>query len=381
MKNRAITMLIVSAVALTTGAQGNYTVSGKIENAEGKKAYLIAGNRGEIINDSTMVTNGQFTFKGTLDGPFVAARLIVGPAIYDNKCMWEMALEPTALNVVADYNNPEACSISGGKLQEELDAIDSEMEVFLKPLGKLNEEVYKAANRDSLISLMEPYQKQYAEYIRNFYREHTNSYFATRFLNMDMSRLPYDDLKAAWDAFDPQVQKYGDFADDIRKELEVLAKVRPGSPAPDFTATDINGKPFTLSSLRGKVVILDFWASWCGPCRKSNPHMRELYDKYHSRGLDFVYVSDDDRKPEAWRKAVEQDKLVGEGYHHVLRGVKWDRSKGMEGIDRSNDISDKYAIQFLPTKYLIDKKGNIVCKIDENENAVIDARLETLLNE
>ena len=109
--------------------------------------------------------------------------------------------------------------------------------------------------------------------------------------------------------------------------------------------------------------------------------MRELYDKYHSRGLDFVYVSDDDRKPEAWRKAVEQDKLVGEGYHHVLRGVKWDRSKGMEGIDRSNDISDKYAIHFLPTKYLIDKKGNIVCKIDENENAVIDARLETLLNE
>lgn len=196
-----------------------------------------------------------------------------------------------------------------------------------------------------------------------------------------MSRMPYDNLKAAWDALDPQVQTYGDFADDIRKELEELAKVRPGSPAPDFTTTDINGKPFTLSSLRGKVVILDFWASWCGPCRKSNPHMRELYDKYHSRGLDFVYVSDDDRKPEAWRKAVEQDKLVGEGYHHVLRGVKWNRSKGMEGIDRSNDISDKYAIHFLPTKYLIDKKGNIVCKIDENENAVIDARLETLLNE
>ena len=196
-----------------------------------------------------------------------------------------------------------------------------------------------------------------------------------------MSRMPYDNLKAAWDALDPQVQKYGDFADDIRKEPEVLAKVRPGSPAPDFTATDINGKSFTLSSLRGKVVILDFWASWCGPCRKSNPHMRELYDKYHSRGLDLVYVSDDDSKPEAWRKAVDQDKLVGEGYHHVLRGLKWDRSKGMEGMDHTNDISDKYAIHYLPTKYLIDKKGNIVCKIDESVEAALDSRLETLLNE
>ncbi|OYP67998.1 TlpA disulfide reductase family protein [Prevotella sp. P2-180] len=381
MKPRILTMLIASAVALTIGAQGNYTVSGKIENAEGKKAYLIAGNRGTTINDSITVTNGQFTFKGTLDRPFVAARLIVGPLTYDNKCMWEMALEPTALNVVADCNNPEACSISGGKLQEELDAINSEMEVFLKPLRKLNEEVRQTANRDSLINLMDPYQKQYAEYCSNFYRKHTDSYFATRFLYMDMSRMPYDDLKAAWGALDPQVQKYGDSADDIRKELEVLAKVRPGSPAPDFTATDINGKPFTLSSLRGKVVILDFWASWCGPCRKSNPHMRELYDKYHSRGLDLVYVSDDDSKPEAWHKAVEQDKLVGEGYHHVLRGFKWDRSKGMEGMDHTNDISDKYAIHYLPTKYLIDKKGNIVCKIDENEDAVLDSRLETLLNE
>ena len=92
MKNRAITMLIASAVALTIGAQGNYTVSGKIENAEGKKAYIIAGNRGTTINDSTTVTNGQFTFKGTLDRPFMAARLIVGPLTYDNKCMWEVAL-------------------------------------------------------------------------------------------------------------------------------------------------------------------------------------------------------------------------------------------------------------------------------------------------
>ena len=78
---------------------------------------------------------------------------------------------------------------------------------------------------------------------------------------------------------------------------------------------------------------------------------------------------------------MDQDKVVGEGYHHVLRGLKWNRSKGMEGIDRTNDISDKYAIHFLPTKYLIDKKGNIVCKIDEKEEAVLDTRLETLLNE
>lgn len=109
--------------------------------------------------------------------------------------------------------------------------------------------------------------------------------------------------------------------------------------------------------------------------------MREIHDRYHSRGLELVYVSDDDSKPEAWRKAVEQDKLTGEGYHHVLRGMKWDRSKGVEGIDHTNDISDRYAIHFLPTKYLIDKKGNIVCRIDEDKEKDIDAMIEKLLAE
>ena len=375
-------MLVVSVLALPAAAQGRYTVTGNIRNVEGENVYLVINAPSAPATDSTKVVNGTFRFAGETDAPYSHAMVVIGQKTdYSTMCHAELALEAADFILTGDRNAKEDIIVKGGKLQDELKAIDEEMKGFVGPLSRLNEEMYKGGDRDSLNALMEPYQKQYAEYIRNFYREHTNSYFATRFLNMDMSRLPYDDLKAAWDALDPQVQKYGDSADDIRKELEVLAKVRPGSPAPDFTATDINGKSFTLSSLRGKVVILDFWASWCGPCRKSNPHMRELYDKYHSRGLDLVYVSDDDSKPEAWHKAVEQDKLVGEGYHHVLRGLKWDRSKGMKGIDRTNDISDKYAIHFLPTKYLIDKKGNIVCKIDEKEEAVLDSRLETLLNE
>ena len=375
-------MLLASAFALTVGAQGNYTISGSIKNAEGKKVYLYSGDRMSMRQDSTVVSNGAFTFKGNLDKPFVSGRIIVGPISYtSNPVMWEVALEPTQITLQGDYNNPDEAVINGGKAQDELNTMSQELDVFVKPLRQLNDEMNKGGDRDSLTKQMEPLRKQYAEYASKFYRERTGSYFATRYLMMDMSRMSYDELKAAWDALDPKVQKYGDSAGEIAKELAVLAKVRPGSPAPDFTATDINGKQFTMSSLRGKVVIIDFWASWCGPCRKSNPHMRELYAKFHDRGLDFVFVSDDDSAPDKWRKAVEQDKLVGEGYHHVLRGMKWDRSKGMEGMDHTNDISDKYAIHFLPTKYLIDKKGNIVCKIDEGEDAKLDAQIEKLLAE
>lgn len=373
---------MASACALTVGAQGNYTVSGSLKNAEGKKVYLYSGDRMSMRQDSTVVSNGVFTFKGNLDKPFVSGRIIVGPISYtSNPVMWEVALEPTQITFQGDYNSPAEAVVKGGKAQDELNAIAKEKLSFEAPLRELSAKMARGENRDSIMKLMEPYEKQYAAYSSNFYRERTNSYFATRYLAMDMSRMSYDELKAIWDNLSPEVRKYGDNADEIAKELAVLAKVRPGSPAPDFTATDINGKQFTMSSLRGKVVIIDFWASWCGPCRKSNPHMRELYAKFHDRGLDFVFVSDDDTSPDKWRKAVEQDQLIGDGYHHVLRGMKWDRSKGMEGMDHTNDISDKYAIHFLPTKYLIDKKGNIVCKIDEGEDAKLDAQIEKLLAE
>ena len=76
---------------------------------------------------------------------------------------------------------------------------------------------------------------------------------------------------------------------------------------------------------------------------------------------------------------MKKDQLTGEGFHHVLRGLKWDRSKGLAGMDKTNDISDKYAIHYLPTKFLIDREGKIVCKIGEGEDAKLDEQIEDLL--
>ena len=158
---------------------------------------------------------------------------------------------------------------------------------------------------------------------------------------------------------------------EIEKEIEARGKTQPGAMAPDFSATDVNGKPFKLSDLKGKVVILDFWASWCVPCRKSNPHVRALYEMYHANGLDVVYVASDDGAEEKWRKAIETDQLVGEGYHHVLRGY----DMKLRGQDNPNDISDKYAIHYIPTKFLIDREGKIVCRIDEGQDELLDQKL------
>ena len=384
MDKKSILLATATLLSLGAQAQGKYTIDGSLKNADGQKIYLMTGSIGETEMDSTVISGGKFTFKGTLEGKFLSGSLILGnPYDYMNAKTWQVAIEPMTITVMGDANDEKSVKVKGGKAQEEQDRMDKEMSVFNDPMEELYqkmETVETEAAKDSLKKLMEPYQKQYRDYVDNYMKTRTDSYYATSYLNMSMGEMTYEEIKAIWDKLSPDVQQYGVSAKDVKAELETLVKVRPGKPAPDFTAKDINGKQFTLSSLKGKVVIIDFWASWCGPCRKSNPHMRALHTKYHKKGLDMVYVSDDDTNEAAWRKAVQKDQLTGDGFHHLLRGLKIiDKQKYT--FDKTNDISEKYAIHYLPTKYLIDKKGNIVCKISEGEDEKLDAQIEKLLDE
>ena len=153
------------------------------------------------------------------------------------------------------------------------------------------------------------------------------------------------------------------------KDIESLRLGVPGTEAYAFAATDINGKEFRLAGLRGKVVLLDFWASWCAPCRASNPHLKELYAKYKDKGFEVVCIADDDTNPDAWRQAVEKDGIGA--FHHVLRGFKM--ADGVQ--DHSADISEHYGIHFLPTKILVGKNGMIVGRYGGGEVEQLDAKL------
>lgn len=133
----------------------------------------------------------------------------------------------------------------------------------------------------------------------------------------------------------------------IKEKIDVLKSVAVGQPAPDFTLETPEGTPFSLSSLKGKVVVIDFWASWCGPCRRENPHMVEMYNEVHNKGVEFLGVSLDKDK-ENWLKAIEDDQLT---WNHVSDLKYW-----------NSEAAKLYGVNSIPATVLIDQNGTIVAK-------------------
>jgi thiol-disulfide isomerase/thioredoxin len=259
--------------------------------------------------------------------------------------------------------------------QDQYNAFMAGMGDIMPRMMELNEAFYKSGNRDSVEALIKPYQEMFIKRQEDYMKKYPSTALAASFLRMELGHMPIEKMKEAYDKLDVTAKETTS-GKEIANEIAVLERVNPGNPAPDFTANDLlTGKPFSLSSLKGKVVLLDFWASWCVPCRKSNPHVKALYEKYKKKGFDVVYVASDDSNPNAALKAIEQDGI--KKYHHVLAGLKEirDANGKMLGYDKSQDIGEKYAIHFLPTKYLIDREGKIIGKVDDE---TLDAKLKEI---
>jgi thiol-disulfide isomerase/thioredoxin len=192
-------------------------------------------------------------------------------------------------------------------------------------------------------------------------------------LRFHTGRLPLDSLQLFYDRLGAGLQATASGM-DIAKELRQLKAGSPRSIAHNFTTKDINGQTLSLSDFKGKYVLLDFWASWCVPCRKGNPHLKELYSKYSAKDIEFIGVSDDDSHPEEWRKAVEKDGLP---WRHVLRGLDWESLRSGSRKENPDEISDKFGIHSLPTKILIDPDGKIIGRYSEEEGP-LDEMLITI---
>ena len=144
--------------------------------------------------------------------------------------------------------------------------------------------------------------------------------------------------------------------------VTVQAQVKVGEAAPEISLPDTKGNIINLSSLKGKVVLIDFWASWCGPCRKAMPHVVKLYEKYKDKGFEVFGVSIDSKKSD-WLKAIEHDKIK---YTQVNDNKGWSASSTL-----------KYGVDGIPATFLLNKEG-VVIAIDE-EGKKLEEKITQLL--
>jgi len=363
----------------TAQSHEGYRVKGNIKGMKEGKIVVAYYNRIDdklVKIDSAQIENGIFEMQGLVESPLQAFAMIE-PA----KCGFQFFIENSSISIQSDMEKATSdqwgqkslsVQITGSKLQaesEQFEIIQAPIMAKIKSISKAYDQASEAyrnakkkhAAKEELKALedkayevkekMEPFYEEMQNLEQNYIEQNPNSFLAAYFVSNRVSSIPLEKGLLYHSKFSPEVQT-SYFGKLVKSELDKLKGGSPGSKASAFTTVDIKGKTLSLSDFRGQYVLIDFWASWCKPCRAGNPHLIKLYKKYHTKGVEFIGISDDDSNPKAWHKAVEKDSIGM--WRHVLRGLK------REGDSYNNDITEGYAVHSLPTKILIDPNGIIV---------------------
>ena len=353
-----------------------FTLKGTINWKNSGHVYLsYLDKNGKSITDSSAILNQTFQFTGEISEPTKAyLRNSLKVRNMDDPNFTSLFIEPGHMKLEITEGDYKNFKLKGSKTQDEaaqLAKLKIDIDAELKP----HYEAYKIANtkyskavkeklsqqeQDKLHKIandirnrFEPFNKKLDQIDYAFISKNPNSYLSAYLMIFKVSDLALDSIELFYNGFSQKVKQSGS-GKQIANEIVKLKKGSPGAIATVFTSTDIAGKPLSLADFRGKYVLLDFWASWCVPCREGNPHLKNLYSQYKDKGFEIIGISDDDTKPEDWRAAVAQDGIGM--WKHILRGLK----RTNEGYDRTNDISENFGIHTLPTKILIDKEGKII---------------------
>ncbi|WP_316786357.1 TlpA disulfide reductase family protein [Pedobacter frigiditerrae] len=341
---------LIGVAAQETSTSSFFILNGKVLGQENGK--IILKNLNTNKSDTCLLQNGKFYFTGEITEP---TRVALRGAVKSNSDTDLNAvifyIEPTIIDVELKYNEFKNLKISGVKTQLEYEL--------------LNDKIKKLEDKGSdLFVKMEKIYKQ-------FIISNPESFVSCYALRLYSKGWPIDTVSFLYNKLSNGVRNSFigiKIIETINRRINNMS----GKPAKGFLSIDLKNKIINLSDFTGKYVLLDFWASWCKPCRENTPALIEIFKKYHNSGLEIISIADD-FSPNDWKKAIFQDGT--QIWHHVLNDIK----KDMNGnLNRSMSIADKYAINLLPTLVLIDKNG-IILSYYEGVEQVRDLSLK--LNE
>lgn len=345
-----IYLIAVSVLAASCSTEPHYVINGKIAGAD-SITFLLQKSDGEklVTIDSAVVKKGAFKMKGgAVAYPEMAILTAKG-----TRMRTSFFLENAEITIAGKLDSLYAAKITGSKTQDEYQGLFDSNKALNEKYMSMSQE-YNIAQQTGDTAKINALEKQ-AEALQNemigiqkdFVKNNPSSYVTPSVLRGLSYEMEGTELESYINALDTAVSNTP-MVQEMKAKAVLMKAVSVGQKAPDFTLNDPEGNPVALySKIGSKLLLVDFWAAWCGPCRRENPNVVKVYNEFKKKGFDVLGVSLDQSKDD-WVKAISDDKLT---WTHVSDLQYW-----------GNAAAKLYAVNSIPANFLLDENGVIIAR-------------------
>jgi peroxiredoxin len=337
-----LSSVLVSCDDEKTSTSNSFKIIGSVGNIPDSSIVILQANN--INLDSALVLNEKFELTGKLDEPANAFLFI--PSTNDYGFLW---VENAEIIFNAESGNFLNAKITGSQTQVENDKLLVKESLIITKRDSLENLLYGGKTnlgsdviRKELNELQKDLKQEYISVIKN----NPASYVSAFILNVYKTTWGKEQVEPLYQAFNEKI-KYSSYGQSIKSYLELNVIPKVGDKYADFESTDTNSKTVKLSDIKAKAVLLDFWASWCFPCKEENKNLVKVYSDYKKYGFEIFGVSGDNKK-ESWLEVIKKDRLI---WTNVFDG---------EGTDSKPFLI--YDINGIPDNFLINSEGIIVAR-------------------